>query len=85
MPESLKKSKKVEDKLMRVIAKKFGFKYPFSPELKVVDRAALEAEWGHFIKGEVGVIERMSPEEAKAQFIKRFSVIMESVVEGSLT
>jgi hypothetical protein len=35
----------VEDKLMSVIGKKFGFEYPFNDEVKFYDREALFFEW----------------------------------------
>jgi len=44
--QMLPEYKKVEDSLMKVIAEKFGFQFPFAPEVKEVDGEALEYEWG---------------------------------------
>lgn len=35
----------MEDKLMQVIADKYGFAYPLIPEIKVADKRLLEWEW----------------------------------------
>ncbi len=37
--------KEIEDKLMMVIANKFGFEYPLPVEVKKVDEIMLETEW----------------------------------------
>lgn len=49
IPSPIKKRlrdyKKIEYNLMRVIAEKFGFQYPLSPEVKKVDELLLQLEW----------------------------------------
>ena len=37
--------KEIEDRLMKVIAKKFGFDYPLNDEIKKVDEMMLQLEW----------------------------------------
>lgn len=48
-PSPIKKEfpeyKKMEDKLMKVIAAKFNIQYPFHPEIKEIDKKALHFEW----------------------------------------
>jgi 5'-deoxynucleotidase YfbR-like HD superfamily hydrolase len=63
--------KELEKKLSIVIAKKFGFNYPYSPATKLVDRAALEIEWEDMKLEDK--MECWSPEKAKAEFLKRFN------------
>ena len=41
--------KKLEDNLMQVIAKKFGFQYPLHEEVKKADKMLLEWEWDRFV------------------------------------
>jgi len=43
--------KEIEDGLMRVIAEKFGFAYPFHADIKAVDEQMLQAEWHHLMLG----------------------------------
>lgn len=45
--KELKEYKSVEDGVMNVIAKKYGFKYPLSPDIKQIDGLALEKEWDY--------------------------------------
>lgn len=41
--------KEIEDRLMRVIAEKFGFSYPLHPSIKEVDEQMLQTEWHHLM------------------------------------
>lgn len=43
--------KEIEDRLMRVIADKFGFEYPLHPDVKEVDEQMLQTEWNHLMLG----------------------------------
>lgn len=49
IPSPLKKGlinyKEIEDKMMSVIAEKFGFEYPLPEKVKEVDKIVLEWEW----------------------------------------
>lgn len=67
--------KKVEDRLMRVIAEKFGFEYPLNSILKKVDGNALYIEWENLVENDVLEFECLSHAEAKADFIKAFKFI----------
>lgn len=66
--------KQLEDRLMKVIAKKFGFDYPLHPDVKIVDESMLHAEWEylmlekqHFLK-----FRSWSQDEAKGRFLNMF-------------
>lgn len=59
-----------EDRLMKVIAEKFGFKYPFSEFVKCADKGALEIEWKHHVI-RTG-LDWMTPKEAADIFIKTY-------------
>lgn len=62
--------KEAEDRLMKVIAEKFGFAYPLSPEVKLADKAALEEEWEAIVLR--GGVEPFPPEMVKKEFLSRF-------------
>lgn len=42
-----------EDKLMRIIAKKYGFEYPLPEEVKQLDKQFLEIEWEWLMLGKL--------------------------------
>lgn len=66
----------IEDKLMHVIARKFGFEYPMAKQVKEVDELALHAEWKTFFGDRIpndkftGLIR--TPAEVKAEFLTLF-------------
>lgn len=66
----------IEDRLMRVIANKFGFQWPLAEEVKLADKALLELEWQILVLGKniqgYGVLK---PEYAKTQFLTEFENI----------
>jgi hypothetical protein len=78
MPSPFKKLmpdyKKLEDNLMKVIAKKFGFEYPLHTEIKYADNALLNIEWEAYVnksfKHSV-----WHPEEAKNIFIHHYNTL----------
>lgn len=60
--------REVEDRLMTVISKKFGFQYPLSKEVKIADENALSYEWNILmINGLKSYII-----DAEAEFIRYF-------------
>jgi len=63
----------MEDRLMGVIAKKFGFRYPKSPEVKEADKKMLETEWHSLMLGRDDGLPTYTSEEAKFLFIKAFN------------
>lgn len=68
--------KKVEDQLMEVIAKKFGFSFPFDSDVKVSDEVALKIEWDYLMIGRgahhSGSVVPLSQRDAKTLFLSRF-------------
>lgn len=60
----------IEDNLMRAIAKKLEFEYPFTEEVKIADKLALEFEWENKVLKDN--IVSMSPEEAKKSFLQEY-------------
>lgn len=49
---NFKEYKEIEDNLMYVIAKKFGFKWPMSPEVAQLDKHMLELEYNCLMLGQ---------------------------------
>lgn len=62
----------IENRLMAIIAQKFGFAWPISPEVKAIDKQRLEWEWMNIKLGHNPTYAMWSPEENKANFIARF-------------
>ena len=59
-----------EDRFLRVVAKKFGFTYPFNSPMKDIDRAMLEYEWNHIVLQKEGFpFPIRTMEEARDKFI----------------
>jgi hypothetical protein len=79
MPSPFKKLlpdfKDYEDKLMKVIAKKFGFEYPLNSEIKKIDNDYLNMEWNAFVEKIDPTFPLYSPKEAEAQFLAMFQFI----------
>lgn len=74
---------KIEAKLMKVIAKKFGFTYPKSEAVEMVDEMTLEQEWQELMlpgtSTRILVLNQVcwEPSIAKAGFLAMFKEIME--------
>lgn len=73
--KQLNQYKEMEDKLMHLIADKFGFTYPLEEEVKNIDKDMLHFEWHHLmlLKPLDYKFECWSPAIAKEQFIKTFN------------
>lgn len=63
---------KVEDVLMDALAKRFKFQYPLSPEVKAVDKIALEWEWKYIVTTKKKRPKMMTQKQAKREFLKRY-------------
>lgn len=69
----------IEDGLMRVIAKKFGFQYPISKEVKVLDQYMLEWEWSRLMLESdryLGPVSGVPPHMAKLIFLNKAKLYM---------
>jgi hypothetical protein len=78
MPSPFKKMlpdyKEQEDRLMKVIANKFGFKYPLDPEIKNIDAFFLNEEWNSCVEKK-NTLPHYTPEIAKEKFLEMFRSI----------
>ena len=67
--------KQIENNLMQVIAKKFGFNYPLSKEVKEADKQMLEHEWHYAMLKKKSILpfKCWSSQEAKSVFLESFN------------
>lgn len=78
MPRPIKNQltnyKELENKLMEIIAAKFGFQFPFHAEIKKADDIMLVKEWSQFVEMETisPLLIPMSQPVAKDFFLMRF-------------
>lgn len=61
---------KAEDKIMQVIAEKFGFQYPFHKAIKEADKAMLETEWCGLMAD--STMKASEPKIARSIFLEHF-------------
>lgn len=73
----LKEYRPIEDKIMKVIAKRYDFNYPLSSKIKDIDREALQVEWDYLMNNRIDVepIGVYSSEFAEKLFIHIFNKI----------
>jgi|CryBogDrversion2_4_1035264.scaffolds.fasta_scaffold27857_1 hypothetical protein len=62
----------LEDKLMTVIATKFGFEWPMSDKVKRIDRRMLDLEWKNLVETNNKEFEVWSRAKAKREFLKTY-------------
>lgn len=69
--DQLPNYREIEDKVMRVIADKFGFEWPLHEDVKSADEMALQKEWDCLMlsKGWIGVWDQPL---AEAKFLEAF-------------
>lgn len=67
--------KRIEHKLMTVIAEKFGFKYPLSPTVKDADKYFLEREWSVHKKNVGSQFDYMDHRAAEDLFLTLYNVL----------
>ena len=81
MPSPIKKRlpeyKALEEIIMEVGAKKFGFEYPLSPGVKLADKLALEFEWDQYVLHQG--VESMRPFTAKYKFLEIFNTLSKGI------
>lgn len=65
---------KIETRLMKVIAKKFGFTYPLPKQVKEFDLYYLNKEWESFVEG-TNEIEIWDSEKSKRLFLDAFKYL----------
>ncbi|HET8885571.1 MAG TPA: hypothetical protein VFM70_04370 [Salinimicrobium sp.] len=78
MPKPIKERlpdyKKIEDNLMQVIAKKFGFSYPLGKEVKAADGRLLEMEWNDLML-DSKTEQCWNSQKAKSNFMAHFRIL----------
>lgn len=70
----LENYKKIEDGLMKVIAEKFGFEYPFHKNVKEVDEQMLQVEWDTLMLRKNTAIEYFDSHRAREFFMNQFKI-----------
>jgi hypothetical protein len=66
--------KEIEDNMMIVLSKKFGFKYPLHPRIKEIDEFMLQVEWACIMKMEPKHdFTPWHPNVAKRKFLELFN------------
>ena len=75
--QGLSNYKEIEDRLMRLIADKFGFSYPLSEAVKGVDNDMLELEWYALMlqDADFDAIQCWSPKDAERKFLEVFRTL----------
>lgn len=75
--QQLPNYKEVENKLMTVIAAKFGFQWPLHPDVKRADEVMLRDEWeGLMLQNDIWEpIEVWDQEQAKGRFLDLFHLL----------
>jgi 5'-deoxynucleotidase YfbR-like HD superfamily hydrolase len=64
--------KEYEHNLMEVIAEKFGFKYPYHPEIKIVDTIMVNLEWDNLVEKNNKDFKCMTFLQAKREFLRMY-------------
>ncbi|HUR65444.1 MAG TPA: hypothetical protein VMZ03_03770, partial [Chitinophagaceae bacterium] len=71
--QKLSNYKEIEDKLMQIIAEKFGFQFPLPAEVHRVDQLMLQLEWDCLMLGKSTTnIKYMTIAKSKDFFLNRF-------------
>lgn len=65
-----------EDRLMAVIAEKFGIQYPFDPEIKIIDTHMLNMEWELLVQKNDESFKCMTAIQAKKAFLKQYNELI---------
>lgn len=66
--------KEIENDIMNVIAKKYGFEWPVHYEVKKADELMLQKEWDEIMISEKITTDCWYPEKAKQKFIAQFNL-----------
>jgi len=71
--QGLSNYKEIEDKLMQLIAQKYGFEYPLHKEVKKIDELMLQTEWDCLmLKKATWIFDSKSQYQAKKDFLSMF-------------
>jgi hypothetical protein len=72
---SIDRYKEIENKVMAVIATKYGFDFPFDPEIKRIDKILLEYEYNNLFLEKDKFFVVMSPALARKKFLETFQAL----------
>jgi len=72
----------MEDKFLRVISKKFKFKYPFDKEVIDIDNFMLEYEWNNYVNNQTNSL--YSTAKSQKYVEESFIKIYHQLIEGSI-
>lgn len=61
-----------ENKLMAVIAEKYGFEFPFDPEIKIIDKYLVNLEWEMLVVNNDKNFKCMTAIQAKKEFLRLY-------------
>lgn len=64
--------KAYENKLMSVIALKFGFQFPFDPQIKVIDKVMVHLEWDMLMETNDKSFKCLTAIQAKKEFLRMY-------------
>lgn len=67
--------KEIEDRLMTVIAEKYGFEWPLHPKVKEMDEQVLRLEWDSFMVKKNDILIAQQPSYAKQWFLRNFNTL----------
>jgi hypothetical protein len=73
--------KEMENRMMSLIAAKFGFTFPLEKEVKAIDQEMLEMEWKQVVIKDSGFLS-WNPEFAKDLFLETFNDLTKEVGNG---
>ncbi len=73
--KKLQNYSEIEDRLMMLIAQKFGFSYPLNQDVKDADKLMLEMEWNSLMISKNTQFYCQTNDEAKQSFLESFRLI----------
>jgi 5'-deoxynucleotidase YfbR-like HD superfamily hydrolase len=74
--------KAAEDNLMLVIAEKFGFEFPFDPEIKQIDKYLVNLEWEKLVRNPDKDFKCLTAIQAKKEFLRVYHEIIAAEQSG---
>lgn len=67
----------IENNLMSVIAKKFGFQFPLDPEIKIIDKVMVNLEWEMLVMSNNKEFKCLTAIQAKKEFLRIYYALCE--------
>ena len=76
--------KLAEDRLMAVIAEKFGIQFPFDPEIKEIDKYLVNLEWEKLVRNPDKEFKCLTAIQAKKEFLRVYNEIIRAEQSGEI-